>query len=68
MYPKNIGGLLACYAAGIPFIHNTIFSDALFTTVLFGTYYLLQENFSSLKAKSKLLKMNRLFLNTLGKI
>ena len=51
MYPKNIGGLLACYTAGIPFIHNTILSDALFTTLLFGTYYLLQENFSSLKAK-----------------
>ena len=51
MYPKNIGGLLTCYAAGIPFVHNTILSDVLFTTVLFGTYYLLQENFSSLKAK-----------------
>ena len=51
MYPKNFGGLITCYVAGIPFIHNTIISDALFTTVLFGTYYLLQVEYSSLKIK-----------------
>ena len=51
MYPKNFGGLITCYAAGVPFIHNTIISDALFTTVLFGTYYLLQVEYSSLKIK-----------------
>ena len=51
MYPKNFGGLITCYAAGVPFIHNTIISDALFTTVLFGTYYLLQIEYSSLKIK-----------------
>ena len=51
MYPKNFGGLITCYTAGIPFIHNTIISDFLFTTVLFGTYYLLQIEYSSLKIK-----------------
>ena len=51
MYPKNFGGLITCYAAGVPFIHNTIISDLLFTTVLFGTYYLLQVEYSSLKIK-----------------
>ena len=51
MYPKNFGGVITCYAAGIPFIHNTIISDVLFTTVLFGTYYLLQVEYSSLKIK-----------------
>jgi len=51
MYPKNFGGLITCYAAGVPFIHNTIISDVLFTTVLFGTYYLLQIEYSSLKIK-----------------
>ena len=51
MYPKNFGGLITCYAAGVPFIHNTIISDFLFTTVLFGTYYLLQIEYSSLKIK-----------------
>ena len=51
MYPKNFGGLITCYTAGVPFIHNTIISDVLFTTVLFGTYYLLQVEYSSLKIK-----------------
>jgi len=51
MYPKNISGLITCYTAGIPFIYNTIISDVLFTTVLFGTYYLLQVEYSSLKIK-----------------
>tara|TARA_B100000408_G_scaffold117958_1_gene96260 strand:+ start:99 stop:674 length:576 start_codon:yes stop_codon:yes gene_type:complete len=51
MYTKNFSGLITCYAAGIPFIHNTIISDALFTTVLFGTYYLLQTEYSYLKLK-----------------
>ncbi len=51
MYPKNFGGLITCYAAGVPFIHNTIISDVLFTTVLFGTYYLLQVEYFSLKIK-----------------
>ena len=51
MYQKNFGGLITCYAAGVPFIHNTIISDVLFTTVLFGTYYLLQVEYSSLKIK-----------------
>tara|TARA_Y100001960_G_scaffold131515_1_gene139738 strand:+ start:1378 stop:1953 length:576 start_codon:yes stop_codon:yes gene_type:complete len=51
MYPKNFGGLITCYAAGVPFIHNTIISDVLFITVLFGTYYLLQVEYSSLKIK-----------------
>ena len=51
MYPKNIAGLISCYIAGIPFINNTIISDFLFTTVLFGSYYLLQSEYSSLKIK-----------------
>jgi len=51
MYPKNISGLISCYIAGIPFMNNTIISDFLFTTVLFGTYYLLQSEYSSLKIK-----------------
>ena len=51
MYTKNISGLITCYPAGIPFIHNTIISDALLTTVLFGTYYLLQTEYSYLKLK-----------------
>ena len=35
--------------AGLPFLQNTIVSNVLFTTVLFGSYYLIQVQYSSLK-------------------
>ena len=34
IYPKNIGGLLACYAAGIPFYWNTLLSNLVFTFII----------------------------------
>ena len=40
MYPKDLGGLMACYIAGIPFFPNTILGDLFYTTVLFGTFAL----------------------------
>ena len=49
MYMKNLGGLTLCYVAGLPFLQNTIVSNILFTTVLFGSYYLIQVQYSSLK-------------------
>jgi hypothetical protein len=36
MYPKNFGGLMACYAAGIPFYEHRIAGDLVFTAVLFA--------------------------------
>lgn len=36
LYPLNGSGLLACYAAAIPFFHNTLAADLLGTGVLFG--------------------------------
>lgn len=36
MYPKNLGGLAACYLAGIPFFRNELVSDVLFTAVMFS--------------------------------
>lgn len=38
MYPKTAGGLLMCYTAGLPFLTNTLASDLLYSTVLFGAY------------------------------
>jgi hypothetical protein len=35
-YPKTLGGLVACYVAAIPFFHNTLLGDAVYSTVLFG--------------------------------
>ena len=38
MYPKTWSGLLACYAAGIPFFRNTVFGDLFYVAVLFGMF------------------------------
>lgn len=36
MYPKTLSGLMACYAAGLPFFRHTVEGDLLFSAVLFG--------------------------------
>lgn len=36
MYPKTWQGLLACYAAAVPFFRNTVAGDLVFSAVLFG--------------------------------
>jgi hypothetical protein len=36
MYPKTIPGLMACYAAAIPFFRRGLAGDLLFTAVMFG--------------------------------
>ena len=38
MYPPTVGGLGACYAAGIPFYGNSLISGVLFSGILFGAY------------------------------
>jgi hypothetical protein len=41
-YPQNMTGLMACYAAGIPFLNQTILGDMLYSGVLFGVFALAQ--------------------------
>ncbi len=41
-YPKTWAGLMACYAAGIPFFRTTLAGDAFYVVVLFGGYALLK--------------------------
>lgn len=36
LYPNTWEGLVACYVAAIPFFHNTLFGDAVYSTALFG--------------------------------
>lgn len=52
-YPHNISGLLACYAAAIPFykneffgnfVLNSIMGNLFFSALLFGGYYVLAKN------------------------
>lgn len=38
MYPKSMSGLMMCYAAGLPFLKNSVLGDLFFSGVLFGTY------------------------------
>ncbi len=40
-YPRTWAGLVECYIAALPFFRNTLLSDALYTTALFGGYALL---------------------------
>lgn len=36
MYPRSVGGLLACYTAGLPFYRNDAIATLALCTVLFG--------------------------------
>ncbi|MBU0710218.1 MAG: hypothetical protein KKC42_02855 [Candidatus Omnitrophica bacterium] len=40
-YPRNFSGLINCYAMGLPFLRNTLFSTLLYTAVFMGTYELI---------------------------
>ena len=40
MYTKDIGGLIACYTAGIPFFKNTVLGDLVYSAALFGLFEL----------------------------
>jgi hypothetical protein len=40
MYAHNLAGLASCYAMALPFFRNTLLSDAVYTSALFGIYAL----------------------------
>lgn len=40
MYAHNWAGLISCYTLAIPFFRNTLLSDAIYTSALFGIYAL----------------------------
>jgi len=40
--PHTFGGLIACYEDGLPFLRTSLLYTALFSTILFGGYFLLQ--------------------------
>jgi hypothetical protein len=42
MYPKTFSGLMACYAAGVPFFRRAVEGDLLFTCGMFAIPVLLQ--------------------------
>ncbi|MBN1118071.1 MAG: hypothetical protein JXA77_12745 [Bacteroidales bacterium] len=52
MYPKNFSGLIACYAAGIPFFKNTLMGDLVYTGVLFGVFEFAQRRIPSIQLQT----------------
>ncbi|MEM7549052.1 MAG: DUF6580 family putative transport protein [Bacteroidota bacterium] len=42
LYPKTIEGLITCYFAAIPFFKQTLTSDLVYCTFLFGSFELLK--------------------------
>ena len=48
-FPHSLAGLLACYIAGFPFFWNTLAGDALYATVLFGSFALVERLVPSLR-------------------
>ena len=49
IYPHTGTGLLACYFAGIPFFWNTLAGDALYATLLFGSFAFAEHLFPTLR-------------------
>jgi hypothetical protein len=39
MYAHDLDGLLHCYVAALPFLHNTVIGDVFWTTLLFGGWW-----------------------------
>ena len=51
LYPKTPAGLLACYAAALPFFRNTLAGDAFFTAALFGGLALAERGLPAVRAR-----------------
>jgi hypothetical protein len=49
-YPKTFGGLMSCYAAGIPFFGYTLLGDLVYSFALFGAYALIVPKLQAQKA------------------
>ncbi len=48
-YPKTWEGLVACYVAAIPFFHNTLLGDAVYSAALFGGLALAEKGIPALR-------------------
>ncbi len=41
-YPQNFSGYVATLAGGLPFLKTSLIADLVYSAILFGTYYLVQ--------------------------
>lgn len=53
-YPKTMAGLLHCYAEAIPFYRGSLYATLIFSTILFGGYYLINRYVAQKPALVKL--------------
>jgi len=53
-YPRTSAGLVACYVAGIPFFWNTLSGDALYATLLFGSFALAERFVPALRPSARI--------------
>jgi len=51
-YPHTAAGLLACYISGVPFFWNTLAGDALYATLLFGAFALVEQLVPAAQART----------------
>ncbi len=51
IYTKDLIGLVACYTAALPFAQGTLMGNLVYSSVLFGAYYVLQQNVSFFKLR-----------------
>ena len=51
-YPRTGAGLLACYAAGVPFFWNTLAGDAIYAALFFGGFALAERLVPALREPS----------------
>jgi hypothetical protein len=49
MYPRTAEGLVACYAAAVPFFQNTLAGDLFFSALLFGGFALAERAVPALR-------------------
>jgi ABC-type proline/glycine betaine transport system permease subunit len=49
-YAKTFGGLMACYAAGLPFFGYTVAGDLFYVMVIFGAFEFMKQRFPKLVA------------------
>jgi hypothetical protein len=42
IYPHSLAGLIECYIAALPFLHQTAAGDLFWSSIFFGGYYLIQ--------------------------
>jgi hypothetical protein len=52
MYPQNAAGLMAAYAAGVPFFKGTLFGTLFYSALLFGGFALLRQRMPALRAQT----------------